>query len=83
MKFTYTTTGTCAATIDIDMDGTFVKSVQFNGGCNGNGKGIGALVQGMEAQEVIDRLKGTTCRMKPTSCPDQLANALEEYLSEY
>lgn len=83
MKFTYKTTGTCAAAIDIDMDGTIVKSVKFNGGCNGNGKGIGALVQGMEAQEVINRLKGTTCHMKLTSCPDQLANALEEYLSEY
>ena len=74
----YKTTGVCARTIDIEMDGTKVKS----GGCNGNGKGIGALVSGMEASEVINRCKGIKCGMKSTSCPDQLARALEKYLKE-
>ena len=77
----YITSGTCASSIDFDMDGTKVKNLRFNGGCNGNGKGIAALVEGMEAQEVIKLLKGIRCGMKRTSCPDQLAKALEEYLS--
>lgn len=78
----YKTTGVCARTINIEMDGTKVKSVSFNGGCNGNGQGIGALVKGMEAREVISRCKGIKCGMKTTSCPDQLAKALEKYLQE-
>lgn len=78
----YKTTGVCARTIDIEMDGTKVKNVRFNGGCNGNGQGIGALVSGMEASEVINRCKGIKCGMKTTSCPDQLARALEEYLNK-
>ena len=78
----YKTSGVCARVIDIEMDGTKVKSVNFNGGCNGNGKGIGALVSGMEASEVISRCKGIKCGMKSTSCPDQLARALEKYLAE-
>ena len=77
----YMTSGTCASSIDFDMDGTKVKNLRFNGGCNGDGKGIAALVEGMEAQEVIKLLKGIRCGMKRTSCPDQLAKALEEYLS--
>ncbi len=78
----YKTSGVCARTIDIEMDGTKVKNVSFNGGCNGNGKGIGALVVGMEADEVIKRCKGIKCGIKNTSCPDQLAKALEKYLAE-
>ncbi|MEE0265513.1 MAG: TIGR03905 family TSCPD domain-containing protein [Acutalibacteraceae bacterium] len=78
----YKTTGVCARTIDIEMDGTKVKKVSFNGGCNGNGKGIGALVAGMEAEDVIKRCKGIKCGMKNTSCPDQLAKALEKYLAD-
>ena len=78
----YMTSGTCASSIDFDMDGTKVKNLRFNGGCNGNGKGIAALVEGMEAQEVIKLLKGIRCGMKRTSCPDQLARALEQYLSK-
>ena len=79
---TYTTRGTCARTIDFEIEGTKIKNVKFNGGCNGNGKGISALVEGMEAQEVINRCKGIKCGMKNTSCPDQLAKALEEYLAK-
>lgn len=78
----YITSGTCAASIDFDMDGTKIRNLRFNGGCNGNGKGIAALVEGMEAQEVIKRCKGIRCGMKITSCPDQLAKALELYLSK-
>ena len=78
----YKTKGVCARTIDIEMDGTKVKNVSFNGGCNGNGKGISALVVGMEADEVIKRCKGIKCGMKNTSCPDQLAKALEKYLAD-
>ena len=58
------------------------KNVFFDGGCNGNGKGIAALVEGMEVQEAVSRLKGITCGMKPTSCPDQLAIALEQSLQQ-
>ena len=55
-----------------------INSVEFLGGCNGNLKGISSLVKGMEIDEVIQRLEGTTCGMKATSCPDQLATALKE-----
>ena len=76
----YTTRGTCARFINFDLEDGKVKNVQFVGGCNGNLKGIGSLVEGMPAEEVIARLRGTTCGMKNTSCPDQLAKALEEAL---
>lgn len=82
MKFTYNTSGTCSRKIDIEMDGTIIKSVRFDGGCNGNAKGIGALIAGMDARDVISRCKGIRCGMRGTSCPDQLANALEGYLQE-
>ena len=61
-----------------DIEDGKVKNVQYIGGCNGNLKGIGALVEGMDIDEVIARLEGTTCGMKNTSCPDQLAQALKE-----
>ncbi len=76
----YRTKGTCSSAIDIEMDGSMIKSVAFTGGCNGNLKGISKLVAGMDAKEAIDRLKGIKCGFKPTSCPDQLALALEEIL---
>ncbi len=76
----YRTKGTCSSAIDIEMDGTTIKSVAFTGGCNGNLKGISKLVAGMDAKEAIERLKGIKCGFKPTSCPDQLALALEEIL---
>lgn len=76
----YHTKGTCSSAIDIEMDGNIIKSVSFTGGCNGNLKGISSLVAGMEAQDAINRLKGITCGFKPTSCPDQLALALEQIL---
>lgn len=82
MTFTYQTSGTCSRKIDIEMDGTIIKSVRFSGGCDGNAKGIGALIAGMDAHKVIERCKGIRCGMRGTSCPDQLAHALEEYLQE-
>ena len=82
MRTTYRTRGTCSRQIEIELDGTKIVSVRFDGGCNGNGKGIGALVKGMDAKDVIERCKGISCGMKGTSCPDQLALALEEILSE-
>ena len=77
MQYEYTTKGTCSRQILFDIEDGKVKNVQYIGGCNGNLKGIGKLVEGMDAQEVIERLEGTTCGMKNTSCPDQLAKALK------
>ena len=78
-KVTYQTQGTCSKFINISVDEEGnVEEVQFIGGCDGNTKGVCSLIRGMKAQEVIVRLKGITCGNKPTSCPDQLATALQE-----
>lgn len=76
----YQTKGTCSTAIDIELKDGLIDSVIFTGGCNGNLQGIGALVKGMTPQEAIGRLKGIRCGVKPTSCPDQLAQALESML---
>ena len=76
--YEYKTKGTCSQMIYFDLEDGKVKNVQFLGGCNGNLKGIGQLVEGMNVDDVIARLEGTTCGMKKTSCPDQLAKALKE-----
>ncbi len=78
MQFEYRTHGTCSQRIFFEIEDNKVKNVQFVGGCNGNLKGIGKLVEGLNVDEVIDKLEGTTCGMKSTSCPDQLAKALKE-----
>ncbi|MBQ8350611.1 MAG: TIGR03905 family TSCPD domain-containing protein [Clostridia bacterium] len=80
---TYRTRGTCSrdVTVELDDNGTIVSAV-FNGGCAGNTAGISRLVVGMDAKEAIARLKGVRCGLKSTSCPDQLALALEQCLSE-
>ncbi|MCH5159978.1 MAG: TIGR03905 family TSCPD domain-containing protein [Clostridiales bacterium] len=77
----YITSGTCSKEIDFEVVGGKLHNVRYLGGCNGNLKGIGALVEGMEVNEAISRLKGIKCGMKNTSCPDQLAIALEKYLA--
>ncbi|MGM9669707.1 MAG: TIGR03905 family TSCPD domain-containing protein [Faecousia sp.] len=77
MQFEYKTQGTCSSRILFELEDNKVKNVQFIGGCNGNLKGIGSLVEGMDADEVIARIEGTRCGMKQTSCPDQLAKALK------
>lgn len=77
MEFSYRNRGTCSQGIEFELDGTIVKNVRFIGGCHGNTQGIAKLVDGMEIDEVITRTKGIRCGMKDTSCPDQLAKALE------
>ena len=78
MQYTYKTKGTCSQMINFEVVDGKVTNVQFLGGCNGNLKGIGALVEGMSVDEVISRVEGIKCGMKATSCPDQLAQALKE-----
>ncbi len=76
----YQTKGTCSSAIDIEVENGIVTSVKFTGGCNGNLQGISALVEGMRAEDAIARLKGIRCGFKNTSCPDQLAQALEKMI---
>jgi len=76
MHFTYKTTGTCSVKIDFDIIDGNVHNVVYLGGCNGNLKGISALVEGMKAEDVIAKCKGIKCGYKNTSCPDQLASAI-------
>ena len=74
---TYKTKGTCSTAIDIEVNDGIIESVQFTGGCNGNLKGICAVVKGRRVEDAIEKLEGIRCGMKPTSCPDQLAQALK------
>ena len=76
MTYTYKTHGTCSREIILELDQDIVKSVKIVGGCDGNLKGIASLVQGMKADDVIQKLKGIRCGYKQTSCPDQLTEAL-------
>ncbi len=77
MEYTYKTKGTCAQMISFQVEDNKVTDVKFFGGCNGNLKGIAALVEGMDIDQVIARVEGIKCGMKSTSCPDQLAMALK------
>lgn len=76
----YIPKGVCSSAIDIEMNGDIIESVKFTGGCNGNSQGVAALVAGMTAQDAIKRLSGIHCGFKNTSCPDQLAKALQSIL---
>ena len=78
MQYEYKTKGTCSQRILFEIEDGKVKNVSYIGGCHGNLQGIGRLVEGMDVNEVINRLEGIHCGMKPTSCPDQLACALEQ-----
>ena len=78
MQFEHKNKGTCSQKIFFEIEENKVKNVEFIGGCNGNLQGICKLVEGMDVDEVITRLEGIHCGMKPTSCPDQLAHALKE-----
>ena len=80
--YQYNTQGVCSKSIYFDVEDNKVRNVTYLGGCNGNLKGIGALVEGMDIDEVIARLEGVRCGMKKTSCPDQLAKALKVYKEE-
>ena len=78
-KISYKTKGTCSRAIDIvvDDDGV-ITECRYTGGCQGNTTGISKLVVGMKVSDVISKLRGVQCGVKGTSCPDQLARALEE-----
>lgn len=79
--FDYTTQGTCSRSIHIELnDDNTINNVSFYGGCNGNLKGIGKLIEGMPADKVVEKLEGVTCGFKNTSSPDQLAQALKEMM---
>lgn len=81
MEIHYKPHGVCSKGIDVELDGDIIKSVKFTGGCNGNTQGVAALAQGMTVEEYIRRCKDIKCGFKKTSCPAQLALALEEALS--
>ena len=73
----YIPKGVCSNAIDIEVEDGIIRSVRFTGGCNGNLQGISRLVEGMKTEDAISRLRGIKCGFKSTSCPDQLAQALE------
>ena len=83
MTFTYKPQGVCSRmiTFDIDDDG-YIRNIAFMGGCNGNTQGLSKLAEGMKAEEVVKRLSGVCCGMRGTSCPDQLATAVQQALDE-
>lgn len=78
MQYEYKTRGVCASKILFEINDNVVSNIRFIGGCSGNTQGVSLLADGMPVDEVISRLKGVKCGMKPTSCPDQLATALME-----
>ena len=78
MEYSYKTNGTCSREIIFEVNDGIVSNVKFIGGCNGNLKGIAKLVEGQNVNDVIEKLKGIKCGYKSTSCPDQLASALEK-----
>lgn len=83
MKTIYEMKGTCAKAIELDIDEAtgVINSVQFLGGCPGNTFGVAQLVKGQKVEDVINKLEGITCGVKPTSCPDQLAHALRQVIN--
>ena len=78
MEINYTPKGVCSRKIHVEVEDGIVKNVQFYGGCHGNTQGVAALAKGMKVEDVIERLQGIRCGMKPTSCPDQLSKCLQE-----
>ena len=82
MTYEYRTKGTCASKITFSLEDGVIHDVKFTGGCSGNTQCVAALVEGMDAREAVQRMKGIRCGMKPTSCPDQLAKALETALEQ-
>ncbi len=75
----YATRGVCSREINFEVKDGKLHNVTYVGGCNGNLKGLGVLLEGMSVDDAIERLGGIKCGFKNTSCPDQLANALNEY----
>lgn len=80
MKHTYIPRGVCSRMIEVEIEDDIIVSCKFLGGCSGNTQGVSKLVVGMDANDAIEKLKGINCGGRGTSCPDQLANALEEAL---
>ena len=85
MEYRYKTNGVCSTEIifDIDEETKIINDLKVINGCNGNLKGISALVKGMKIEDIISKLEGITCGFRNTSCPDQIAMALKEYLNNY
>ena len=79
-NFSYSPKGVCSRKIDIEIENGVISRVKFSGGCAGNTQGVAALIKGMTVEDAIERLSGIRCGFKSTSCPDQLACALKEYL---
>ena len=81
-RFSYTPRGVCSRHIEIAVENGIICEVSYHGGCSGNTQGVAALVKGMKIEDAIERLSGIRCGFKSTSCPDQLATALREYLAK-
>lgn len=82
MTYNYRPQGVCARGLSFEIEDNIVKNIEFSGGCSGNTKGVAALAEGMDANELIERLAGIRCGFKSTSCPDQLAKAVAKALQE-
>ncbi len=84
MEYIYKTSGVCSTQMifDIDEKSNIINSLKVLNGCNGNLKGISSLVKGMKVEDVVEKLSGITCGLRPTSCPDQIARALKEFLEK-
>lgn len=81
MEIKFKPKGVCSQAIHLELTDGVVRNVRFTGGCSGNTQGVCALAEGMEAKELVSRLRGIRCGARPTSCPDQLARALEQAIS--
>ena len=82
MRYNYKTQYTCSTNIAFDLEGNVVRNIQFTGGCNGNLKAISKLVEGMNVEQIEEKLLGNTCGRRPTSCADQLARAVRAALDQ-
>ena len=82
MTYSYRPQGVCARGLSFEIEDNIVKNIEFMGGCSGNPQGVAALAEGMDANELIERLAGIRCGFKSTSCPDQLAKAVAKALEE-
>ena len=82
MTYSYRPQGVCARGLSFEIEDNIVKNIEFMGGCSGNTQGVASLADGMDANELIERLAGIRCGFKNTSCPDQLAKAVAKALEE-
>lgn len=82
MTYSYRPQGVCARGLSFEIEDNIVKNIEFMGGCSGNTQGVAALAEGMDANELVERLAGIRCGFKSTSCPDQLAKAVAKALEE-